>query len=41
VLAFDDSFVHAVENTGPVARTVLLVNVWKPVFCELHGCHSP
>ena len=32
MLAFDDAFVHAVENTGPEARTVLLVNVWKPVF---------
>ena len=38
VLAFDDSFVHVAENRGSTPRTVLLANVWKPVFCELHGC---
>jgi hypothetical protein len=40
VLAFDDSFVHVAENQGNTPRTVLLANVWKPVFCELHGCQS-
>lgn len=33
VLAFDDSFMHSVENTHPTeARTVLLANVWKTAF---------
>ena len=35
VLAFDDSFVHSVENTHPTeARTVLLANVWKRAFLQ-------
>jgi aspartyl/asparaginyl beta-hydroxylase (cupin superfamily) len=39
VLAFDDSFVHSVENHHPSqSRTVLLVNVWKPGVCKRYGC---